>query len=56
MSSQVTNKQFVGRLRDAADEQNEYVTHLKKEVFLKFLSILKQPGSALMRVTNNSRM
>ena len=41
MKSDVTNKHFEGRLRDQADEQNEYITNLKKEVFLKFFSILK---------------
>ena len=41
MSSQVTNKHFEGRLRDNADEQNEYVTTLRKDVFQRFFSILK---------------
>ena len=56
MSSQVTNKHFEGRLRDNADEQNEYVTTLRKDVFQRFFSILKQPGYALMKVTNNAKM
>jgi len=56
MTSQVTNKHFEGRLRDNTEEQHEYTTVLKKEVFLKFFSILKQPGYALMKVTNNAKM
>ena len=56
MTSQVTNKHFEGRLRDNTEEQHEYVTALKKEVFLKFFAILKQPGYALMKVTGNAKM
>jgi len=56
MSSQVTNKHFEGRMRDQTNEQNEYVTSMKKEVFLKFFSILKQPGYALFRVSHNAKL
>lgn len=42
MSSQVTNKHFEGRLRENTDELAEYTTTMKKDVFLRFMSILKQ--------------
>ncbi len=32
------------------------MTALKKEIFLKFFAILKQPGYALMKVTSNAKM
>ena len=56
MSSQVTNKHFEGRLKDQTNELNEYMTTMKKEVFLKFFSILKQPGYALFKVSNNAKL
>lgn len=56
MTSEVTNKHFEGRLREDTNELPEYTTNLKKDVFLKFFSILKQPGYALMKVSNNAKM
>ena len=56
MTSQVTNKHFEARLRENTDELNEYTTTLKKDVFLKFFSVLKQPGYSLMKVSNNAKL
>ena len=56
MSSKVTNRHFNGRLKDQTNELNAYMTVMKKEVFLKFFSILKQPGYALFKVSNNAKL
>jgi len=44
MTTQVTNRQFDGKLRDSTEVKQEYTATLKKEVFLKFFNVLKMPG------------
>ena len=53
MSSSVMNKTFEGKLENINEIKYEYVTTLKKEVFLRFLKILKLSGNALMQVTSS---
>lgn len=56
MSSEVTNKNFDGLMRDHTDSQAEYATTLRKEVFLKFFSILKQPGYVALKMNHNAKL
>ena len=50
MKSDVVNRQFQAIYRDETDIKGKYKVSLKKDVFLKFMSILKIPGAAYVKL------
>jgi hypothetical protein len=54
MESRVTSCLYEGTLRNDTEEKHEYITTLKKEVFKKFFSVLKNPGHAKLKINNEA--
>ena len=48
----MTSCLYEGTLRQDTEVRHEYVATLKKEVFKKFFHILKNSGTALLRINN----
>ena len=50
----MTSCLYEGTLRQDTEVRHEYVATLKKEVFKKFFHILKNSGTALLRINNQA--
>jgi len=56
MRTEVLNKEFQATYNEVSDMKEKYKITLKKEVFLKFFSVLKLPGSCFMKINHNSML
>ncbi len=56
MKSTVTNKNFDAQFTDVSNIRDVYSLFLKKEVFIKFFSILKLPGAAAIRANHKEML
>lgn len=54
MRTDVLNKEFEASYNEISDMKEKYKVALKKEVFMKFFSILKLPGSCVIKISHNS--
>lgn len=56
MTSVVKNRTFDAQFTDVSNIKDEYSLYLKKEVFIKFFSILKLPGAAAIRANHKQML
>lgn len=58
MMSRVSNRKFEAAMRedDLTDKKSEYTATLSRQKFLKFFSILKQPGFATLKINHNNKL
>lgn len=54
MKTVVLNKVFVANFNDASNMKEKYNITLKKDVFMKFFSVLKLPGQSAMKINHNN--
>ena len=54
MKTQVVNRTYPGKPKEGGEqeEQKQYKVKLKKEVFMKFFSIVKLPGQGLIKIND----
>ena len=56
MKSQVASRTYVATFSNETDPSEEYHCQLKKEIFIKFFSLLKLGGSGNIGLTSNQLM
>ena len=54
MKTEVINKEFDASFNEISDMKEKYKVTLKKEVFMKFFSVLKLPGQCVVKISHNS--
>ena len=52
MKTTVTNRRFQGSMAEQGNPKTRYDATLKKDVFIKFLTPLKMPGQAILKISD----